>query len=599
MTSTIELVRDDGDDVVGVETDRSERHPPRAEGREASVRVRLEPEMVPDDEKHRRRQGLAADVGGALVEDDRDRIGRIGKDGLEPAARDGEAGRDRDEAGCFVVGTRGEDLLHRHRHAPLVRPEETNRRAVDAEDPRRARASEEHEVHRHVFPDAMGGQHPRADAAEEDVEPAARPGQVVEQEVVRRARPLTEDDEASNHGRSIEPLGARPRPFARSTPSAGETSPHSVAGMRILFFLAIGALAWIPSLRILYQRDPDGRTAVASELIARQIASTKASEDMRRVNPEWDFMRRTYAVLALANQALAAPAERQRNLDAIDVLVDQTLAEAAVGGDEHFMLPYARGGSFVDPAARSLFIDGEILAMLAARDVVSTREATQPEVARRAAAVVSSMRRSPSLSGESYPNECWTFCNTTALAGLAMLPVSPDPTLVQDWVTHARKHLVDARTGLLVSSYTRGGRVLDGPEGSSLWMTTSNLMLLDEPFGRDQYVRARAALRGSFAGFGWAREWPASGRHVPDVDSGPIVPFLEASAGSSGLALLGAKAAGDEVWLAELFASVELAGFRAGGHYRAGNDVGDAAIAYALSFGPLWARVRASRQAVP
>ncbi len=31
------------------------------------------------------------------------------------------------------------------------------------------------------------------------------------------------------------------------------------------------------------------------------------------------------------------------------------------------------------------------------------------------------MSRSPSLSAESYPDDCWTFCNTTALAGLAML----------------------------------------------------------------------------------------------------------------------------------------------------------------------------------
>jgi hypothetical protein len=78
----------------------------------------------------------------------------------------------------------------------------------------------------------------------------------------------------------------------------------------------------------------------------------------------------------------------------------------------------------------------------------------------------------------------------------------------------------------------------------------------------------------------------------PDVDSGPIVPWLDASAGSSGLALLGASAFGDRDYLGGLLASLELAGFREGGRYRASNQVGDAVILYALSFGPLWRRVR-------
>ncbi len=370
-------------------------------------------------------------------------------------------------------------------------------------------------------------------------------------------------------------------------------------GVPILSLLLVATILWLPSIQLFHSVDRRERDAVASKLVARQLANPLPSVGaMRTVNPEWDFMRRTFVVLALANRALAAPEERPRSLAAIDAIVDATLALANENGDEHFMLPYAKRGMFEDPTAKSMFIDGELVAMIAARDLVEPREATRDEARRRAARIERAMRRSPSLSGESYPNECWTFCNTTALAGLRMLDrasrTDEHAELARDWVTHAKTHLVDRETGLLVSSYTWDGRVLDGPEGSSIWMSAHNLLFVDEAFARDQYARARRELGASFLGFGWAREWPRTTPPRPDVDSGPIVPLLGASAGSSGLALLGASAFGDEQWLGSLLGSLELAAFRdeSTGAYRASNDVGDAVLLYALSFGPLWARVK-------
>ncbi|MBX3224582.1 MAG: hypothetical protein KF795_28970 [Labilithrix sp.] len=366
---------------------------------------------------------------------------------------------------------------------------------------------------------------------------------------------------------------------------------------RLLLSLLLAAVVWLPTLHRFYALDEPERELIAARLAARQVAApARGAAEMRAVNPEWDFMRRTYVVLALANRALAHPGERVRSLAAIDAIVDQTLASADEHGDVHFLLPYAKRGPFMDPAARSLFIDGEIVAMVAARDLVEPRDATRQDALARAARIERAMRASPSLSGESYPDECWTFCNTTALAGLTMLDRvagTDHGALARDWVAHAKAHLLDPKTKLLVSSYTWDGRVLDGPEGSSLWMSAHNLLVIDEDFARDQYARARRELGASFLGFGWAREWPAGSPAHPDVDSGPIVPVLGASAGSSGLALLGASAFGDDAWLGTLLASLELAGFRdADGAYRASNDVGDAVLLYALSFGPLWQRVK-------
>lgn len=377
---------------------------------------------------------------------------------------------------------------------------------------------------------------------------------------------------------------------------------------RFLLLVMVAAALWLPNLHRLHTVDRPARERLVTSMVARQIAVVPTDSDvgrMRQTNPEWDFMRRTYTVLALSNLALGATgAERTRLLGAIDALVDATLRDDERLGAEHFLMAYARREPFSDPETRSLFIDGEIVMMIAARELVEPRIELRAQAQARAERIVRTMRRSPSLSGESYPDECWTFCNTTALAALAMLDRvdgSDRSALGRAWVDHARAHLVEPATGILVSSYTYDGHVLDGAEGSSIWMSAHNLLLVDEAFARDQYARARSELRGSTLGYAWAREWPASSvsrrANRPDVDSGAIVPLLGASSGSSGLALLGASAFDDEEYLGELLASLELAGFREGDRYLASNAAGDAVLLYALASGPLWRRVRDRRRA--
>ena len=102
-----------------------------------------------------------------------------------------------------------------------------------------------------------------------------------------------------------------------------------------------------------------------------------------------------------------------------------------------------------------------------------------------------------------------------------------------------------AESGLLISSFTTDGQTLDGPEGSTLWMVAHSLQLLDDAFARDQYRRARQQLGEITVGFGYAHEWPASFPGTPDIDSGPIIPVFNISAGSSGMAFIAASAFGD------------------------------------------------------
>jgi hypothetical protein len=213
------------------------------------------------------------------------------------------------------------------------------------------------------------------------------------------------------------------------------------------------------------------------------------------------------------------------------------------------------------------------------------------------------MEDSPTLSAESYPDECWTFCNTVALAAMRVsdwLDGTDHSRLFGRWVETAKAKLLDTRSGLLVSSYTLDGRVKDGPEGSSIWMAAHCLLVVDEVFAREQYVRAKGALGRTVFGFGYAVEWPESRKGPEDVDSGPIVPLVEASAGSSGLSLLAAASFDDTSYLRSLVATLDFAGFptmRNGGlRYAASNQVGDAVMLYAAVTGPAWRLVKGPRR---
>jgi len=368
--------------------------------------------------------------------------------------------------------------------------------------------------------------------------------------------------------------------------------------------LGLGALIWLPCVHLFFQPDDSvdrARALAAHQLRLWQDPAARAVEigKLRGSNAEWDFMARTYLVLALSNLALSEPAAgRERRLAQIDRIIDETLRLEREEGLYFFLMSYARDRPFVVQPPRSLFLDGEIALMLGARCMVKSRPAYRALLRERVAAMTSRMRAGPVRCAESYPDECWTFCNTVALAAIRIADVldgTDHGALLAEWVRTARQRLVDRGTGLLISSFHLSGARRDGPEGSSIWMAAHCLQLVDPTFARDQYRRARAELGRSILGFGYAREWPRSSVGPVDIDSGPVVPLLEASPASSGLALIAAAAFGDATFYDQLRASLDFAAFpieRDGRlRYAASNQVGDAVMLYAMTLrrGPtLW-----------
>lgn len=383
-------------------------------------------------------------------------------------------------------------------------------------------------------------------------------------------------------------------------------------GRAFLALLAAAAL-WLPVLHLFFKPDlsryraDSGIPARAAALAARQLELWSDPElrlreirKMRASNAEWDFMARTYLVLALANMALREPGWTDACLSIMDTIIDETIRLEHEHGIYYFLMDYARVGSFRNAAGRSLFQDGEIALMLAARRMVREREDYRDPMAGRLGLMARQLEESRLLCGESYPDECWMFCNAVAIAALRMgeaLDGSDYSAAIGGWLRSVKGALTDPGTGLLVSSFSLDGDVYDGPEGSSIWMVAHCLQLVDPEFAADQYRRARRELGRTALGFGWAREWPASWKGPVDVDSGPVIPLLGISAGSSGLAIVAAAAFDDGPYLSALLTSLTYGGLPieegARLRYAASNPVGDAVMLYALVLGPLWEAVTA------
>lgn len=363
-----------------------------------------------------------------------------------------------------------------------------------------------------------------------------------------------------------------------------------------LLFGGAAALAAIP--------EPQGSLHPRAQVILdEQVADWEAASglpssyaEMRQINAEWDFMGRTFLVLSLANQAVAEPERAPAYLEMIDALIADTLAAEAEHGQEHFLMPYGRNGGWLG-SGRSVFVDGEIALMLTTRRAVSP-DRWEDEAQARVELLVAELEAAPVGVVESYPDEGWLFCHSMALAAIRLhdhAQGTDHSELVDRWVEGARRDLMDPDTGLLVSSFRRDASWLDGPEGSSIWLTAVNLQLLDPELAQAQYEGARRELGGTVLGMGYAREWPASWVGRVDVDSGPIVPGIDASASSSGFALLASRAFEDEPWNRQLVralnASDALIQVDPTLAAMADNAVGDAVLLYAFTFGPLWEKV--------
>src|SRR5947209_9738025 len=190
--------------------------------------------------------------------------------------------------------------------------------------------------------------------------------------------------------------------------------PASV--LKQLALLLLAAAVWLPLLHLFFRpslnsfRRPGAVAPEARRMAARHLAlwedPARREQEvarMRASNAEWDFMGRTYLVLALANMAMLEPDRQDRYLRVIDAIIDETLRLEESKGIYFFMMDYARAGSFRAQPPRSTFLDGEIALMLAARQMVRPERRYAPMLASRVDLIEQYLSRGPVMCGESYP----------------------------------------------------------------------------------------------------------------------------------------------------------------------------------------------------
>lgn len=385
---------------------------------------------------------------------------------------------------------------------------------------------------------------------------------------------------------------------------------------RGLFALVLAGIIWLPNVCLFFDQPETNYIALEKNAPkAMQIANRYINfwtdpqlrevelEKMRSRNAEWDFMGRCFFVWSLANMALREPELEARVLPVMDFIIDETIKLEEKHGMNFFLMPYARLQPFIEQPPRSIFIDGEIALMMALRRLVAEKEEYRQLLLQRIAQMYAQMNRGGALCGESYPDECWLFCNSIALAAMKVsdyLDGTDHSEFFRKWVQTARQKLIDSKSGILVSSFDLSGKtVADGPEGSTIWLVTHCLQIIDPEFAKEQYWKARVQLKAQMAGFGYAYEWPGGTGH-DDVDSGPIIPILNLSAGSTGLAFLGAASFEDREFLTLLYRSLEMGAFPTktpdGIRYCASNAVGDAVLLYSITQGPAWHKIMKGKQ---
>lgn len=365
--------------------------------------------------------------------------------------------------------------------------------------------------------------------------------------------------------------------------------------MRTITCLGVASLIWVLVLGQWYRPDPSAvldhqKVSTEAHLIARrQAALFSTSDPSTTMNPEWALMTRAFVAWGFANLAMREPARKAELLPLIDKIIETTEADEAKGGAPAFLLKYG------SQMRTSLFVDSEIALMLGLRRMVEDRPDYKERMHQRLEAMTERMSNNPLNSDPSYPNDCWVFDHSVALAAMKagdVLDGTDHSELMKKWLQVAKAKLTDRETGMLVSDYNLDGKFRDGPEGSSIWLAATMLKVVDEPYAKKQYELAKKHLAHSIARFGLAREWPRGAGGKMDIDSGIQIPLVEASPSSSGFALVAAATFSDRELLTRLLASLDYAGFpekdASGLTYSAGNEMGDAVLLYALTQGPAW-----------
>lgn len=300
-----------------------------------------------------------------------------------------------------------------------------------------------------------------------------------------------------------------------------------------------------------------------------------AGARMQQLFPEGDF----FLTALTASAATGVPAPE---LDRVRQWRDRLDAPESVAVFGSGMVP-----------EHGIFQAGWSLSVAVDLAEVSQQQADRADVERRALVVDSALSSSRTGFLEGYPQQYWPCDSVVAASALAQAAILLDRP---DWLRTVRawrttvSAAVDPTTGLLPHRVDGAGRPLDGPRGSSqsiiqaFWPALSQA--LDGTVDRAGWDRFRDEFVVREAGLVGVREFPRTVDGAGDVDSGPLI--FDVSASASVVTLAAARQVGDTDLAATLDREAELLGLPLGWggerRYALGAlPVGDAFLAWSRS----------------
>lgn len=287
----------------------------------------------------------------------------------------------------------------------------------------------------------------------------------------------------------------------------------------------IAAILVLLGMNVRLYAPPDRSGVPAQLTFLRGALENGAGEAMQGLFPEGYFFLHALYGLAWVNQGLQNPAEREAAQSEALWTLDRLDSPA---GRAPFS-PYSSPPYGVFYVGWQSWLRGGLIKLMGTRADAALITRYEADCTALASAFAASS--TPFLSA--YPGQAWPVDNVVAIAALRLHDSLLPPRFsdsIERWEQAARLRL-DPATGLLphrVDPVT--GTLLDGARGSSQSIIARFLPEIDPEWAQEQYAAFRRQFTATFLGVPAVREYPDGHGGLGDVDSGPLIGGITASA---------------------------------------------------------------------
>ncbi|GIG60161.1 hypothetical protein Lfu02_45330 [Longispora fulva] len=341
-------------------------------------------------------------------------------------------------------------------------------------------------------------------------------------------------------------------------------------------------LAGLVNLR-LYSPSPLERRSddVAAEAVSRlehlrDTLDGGAAEEAQGLFPEGYFFSYELYGLSWVNVGLRSPAHQKRALSEARWALEHVDSDAGRAPFSASLSP-AYGAFYV---GWSNWLRGGIVKLSG-----DPSAPERPKLRAETKSLSEALLASPTPFLQSYPGQAWPVDSVVAVASLALAEQVGEGDyagVVGRWLAASDEHR-DPATGLLPHrTYPADGRPVEGARATSQVVALRFLAELDPARARRDWTTFRDLFASTLPGAPGIREFPRGASGGRDVDSGPLVFGLSASASAVGLGT--AVLFGDQRTAAELSGLAEATGFRVGDSYLGGLvPIGDTFMVWSLT----------------